>query len=250
VVNVNSNSFTLLFAVIACVVSGTLLSAASLGLKEKQEINIKIDKQKSVLSAAGLLGEGDSPETISGWFDGDSASITSYLIEEATGNKFDEVSVELYLKKPSNYPELSLIYESNKVGSECFILPIVGKGLWGKMFGYLALSKDADNVLGIKFYNHKETPGLGAEITEPWFIEQFQQIEGKGKKLLRSGEGAWDERFEGITVLKGLSVADLPAEKQPYAVDGISGATITSVGVQGILIKQIRDTYGPFLKQQ
>ena len=245
-VNANSNGFTLFFAVVACVVSGVLLSLASLGLKETQQLNIKVDKQKSVLQAAGLYQTGDSKDKITGWFEGDNPTVKAFLIETESGELHDAIAVEDYLKKPKNYSGISVIYECNKAGEESYILPIVGKGLWGKMYGYLALAKDGNNILGIRFYDHKETPGLGAKITEASFENQFKT----GKKLLIEKDGDWIERFQGIQVLKGSKVESKPEAEQAYLIDGISGATITSVGVQGILEDYIRNTYGEFLKKR
>lgn len=256
--NVNSNGFTVIFATIACVVSGVLLSSANLGLKEMQAENEKVDKQKSVLLAAGLSKPDDTKETIAAWFTGEEAKIQAFVIDTKTGEKTDEKTVEELLKLPDARMEVKegkkvtkiyqVIYESSVEGSESYILPVVGDGLWGKMHGYLAVGTDGYSIKGICFYNHKETPGLGAEITEKWFTDQF--ISAQGKKLLKSSGDFSDESFVGIDVLKGVKVADQPAYIQPHAVDGISGATITSVGLKDMLQGYVRDTYRAFLNGQ
>lgn len=260
--NVNSNGFTLFFAVVACVISGTLLSLASLGLKDIQQVNVKVDKQKSVLQAAGLFDPKASNAEVGAWFEGDNPKIKTYAINFLSGEKSEDMSLQDLLKLPDgNFTKkekneetgveeivkgYQVVYECSVEGKESLILPIVGKGLWGKMHGYLALAKDGNQVLGIKFYDHKETPGLGAEINNPDWEGQFKD----GKKILSDSEGSWSDRFVGLDVLKGLKVKDLPEAKQTYAVDGLSGATITANGVKAILQEQIKTLYGPFLQQR
>ena len=109
-----------------------------------------------------------------------------------------------------------------------YAFPISGKGLWSMMYGYLSIDSDLETVAGISFYKHGETPGLGAEIVKSWFSSQFS-----GKKLYADG------RPTDFRVLKPGSVLD------QSSVDGISGSTITSKGVEA-LIKRDAATYADY----
>lgn len=243
--NVNSTNFIFAFAAISCIICSALLSGASVSLKPLQDANIKLDQQKSVLVAAALVKETAAPEEISSWFAKDengNAAVVALVIDQKSGQPVDSPSVDDFLKKPDSYKGKAVVYECRKAGSECFILPVVGKGLWGPMKGYLAINKDVNTILGISFYDHKETPGLGAEITEPWFKDQF-----KNKKLLNQMGAFSKENFSGVRVLKGYKVADKPESDQPHYVDGISGATITSIGVTEIMTQFILDNYLTYL---
>jgi Na+-transporting NADH:ubiquinone oxidoreductase subunit C len=111
-----------------------------------------------------------------------------------------------------------------------FVIPISGFGLWAPIYGYLAVGKDGASVIGTTWYEHGETPGLGANITEPWWQRQFY------KKLIFQESPGGSTDFQtadmGIIVVKG-KVADVfgSAPKAKSAVDGMSGATLTGDGV-------------------
>ena len=110
------------------------------------------------------------------------------------------------------------MYVANKGGENYYIIPLRGKGLWGPVWGFVSLESDGNTVVGANFGHKSETPGLGAEITTPIFTDQFP-----GKKISEAG------LFQSISVVKqGTSAGD-------YMVDGISGGTITSNGVNDML---------------
>ena len=112
--------------------------------------------------------------------------------------------------------------------------PIFGKGLWGTLYGYLALRSDLETIQGITFYQHKETPGLGGEVDNPSWKAQWE-----GVKLFDE-EGA-----PAALVFKGPAPSD-----NPFAVDGLSGATITSRGVTNLIrYWASEDGYGPYLRK-
>lgn len=249
-VNVNSNNFTVVFAAISCVIASVLLSASNLGLKDLQDSNVKTDKQRSVLLAAGLVDSNAPAEEVQAWFEPSDgkAAIAPFIIDQSSGKIVTDIELSTYNKKPEKFPGKSLVYECTKPGKESVILPIKGQGLWGPLYGYLALGKDGNSVLGICFYDHKETPGLGAEITEPWFMAQFQS--DKGKKLLSKSGDYSKESFVGIKALKGIKVIDKPESEQSHLIDGISGATITSNGVSDVLTNTIYEQYSAYLKNR
>ena len=114
-------------------------------------------------------------------------------------------------------------------GETKYVFPVYGAGLWGAIWGYVALNSDKDTVYGVYFSHASETPGLGAEIAPPQFQGEFP-----GKKTLENGEIA-------LGVVKNGKV-----EKPDYQVDGISGGTITSVGVDAML-KTCLNSYKNFL---
>lgn len=126
-----------------------------------------------------------------------------------------------------------------------YVFPVSGFGLWGPIYGYIAVDKDGDKVIGTTWYEHAETPGLGANIAEPWWQEQFY-----GKLIFQeSAEGKSDFKTAdmGIIVVKG-KVADVygSAPRAKSAVDGISGATLTGDGVTAAY-KNSLTPYRPFL---
>jgi Na+-transporting NADH:ubiquinone oxidoreductase subunit C len=128
-----------------------------------------------------------------------------------------------------------VIYEVNTEGHECLILPIWGNGLWSTLYGYLAVTKDASRTLGITYYQHAETPGLGGEVDSASFKGQFQA----GKQLYDpSGKPI-------ITVVKAGTGVD---DKKHFQVDGLSGATITGNGVNAMLKLWLSEYgYGKYL---
>jgi Na+-transporting NADH:ubiquinone oxidoreductase subunit C len=140
-------------------------------------------------------------------------------------------------KRNASLDELSLKYPvfvtPREQPFQAYCIPIYGKGLWSTLYGYLALESDANTVRGITFYKHGETPGLGAEIENPNWQKEFV-----GKKIL-------DDQGElvSIEVVKGRA-----PEESLHQVDGLSGATITSRGVQ-TLVKDALTKYRPYFEQ-
>jgi Na+-transporting NADH:ubiquinone oxidoreductase subunit C len=117
------------------------------------------------------------------------------------------------------------------------VLPLQGAGLWGPIWGYIGMTSDFQNVVGVVFDHKSETPGLGAEITTDKFRSQFQ-----GKTIFSNGE------FVSVKVVKG-GVAKLAADLQTYSVDAISGGTITSQGVNN-MIENVLGSYLPYIEKQ
>jgi len=215
--NVNSNGYTYTFATVMVVLVAVLLSAASLGLKSKQENNVKQEKMQSILSSVGVQVDRSGAE-----------EVYNTVIEKVLTIKGGEVvsedretgfSIDMATAiKSSNMDREVPLYVANKDGQTYYIVPLRGKGLWGPVWGFVSLESDGNTVVGANFGHKSETPGLGAEITTPMFTDQFP-----GKKISEAG------MFQSISVVKkGTSNGD-------YAVDGISGGTITSNGVNDML---------------
>ncbi len=189
---------TLVFAAGTCLVVSLLLSVTAAALKPAQVANEKLDVKKNIIKAFGV--------DIS-----DKAEWTAVKIEDTFKTFIADATSEDGLKA----------YTWTDEGADApskYAFPIKGKGLWGDVYGYLALQSDLETIAGISFYKHAETPGLGAEIEKSWFQSQF-----KGKKLYEGGEPT-----EFAIVKPGAPLND-------HSVDGISGATLTGKGVQAFI---------------
>ena len=229
----HSNFQTIRFVVILSVVVSFLLSIAATQLKSFQDFNVELDKKKNILKSIGL----------------DLSALEPNQIINEYNNKIKEVIITLDGKINSSIDFNELILNENKAtgeikyfidnqeyltayissSPEAIILPISGKGLWGTLYGYFALSSDYNTVMGITFYDHKETPGLGGEVEKKWFQDNFI-----GKKIFNNlGE------LISITVVKGKVDDIYSGDQIQHGVDGISGATITSNGVTTFLKRDL-----------
>ena len=241
---------TLIVAVSLCLVCSALISFSDVELSDLQEANKTLDKQSKILSAAGLLEEDKDVSTIfksiqarivnleTGLFD---SSINLEDYEESSFSRNPETSIELtsendlaLLKRRENFQTIYLHYEEDVLNA--IILPVRGYGLWGTMKGYLAIESDLKTIIGLEFFDDKETPGLGGEINNP----RWKAI-WKGKEIYSdSGEVV-------ISVIKGS--VDKTNDESIYQVDGLSGATITSNGVTNLLSFWLGDMgYGPLIQ--
>ncbi len=215
---------SLLFAFTTAVVCSFLLTAASAGLKGFQMENIDVDKKKNILMAVGLMDSGKTYPK---------AEILDTYGENIQGLR---VSPEGEIMDQDQAPEASLpIYlylKDREIAS--YIIPVNTTGLWGKIFGYLALNRDGSTVTGFTVYKHSETPGLGGEIEKRWFQKNFE-----GKKILDTAGG-----FASISIAKGFLPESFPQDKLPNYVDGISGATLTGTYLTAGL-KNVLQAYEP-----
>ena len=144
-----------------------------------------------------------------------------------------ETPSEFKAAQVSRLPNRLEVFEVKVEGKECIVLPIHGKGLWSTMYGYLAIKRDLTEVVGITFYEHGETPGLGGEIDN------------------KAWKAQWPGRavFEGTDVKLGVVKAMAPRD-EAYQVDGLSGATITTNGVDATIKLWLGPAgYGPYLKK-
>ena len=242
-----STSYTYGFSLGLCLLCSILLSFASVGLKDRQLANAQLDQQKSVLMACRIITANDtiSADEIRAKF----ATITPKVIALDTDTYAEGVDDEKFvqddapmIKAPPNAAQLNeihnliKIYQVEKEGKlDMLVLPISGKGLWGTLYGYLAISSDTNTIRGITYYNHKETPGLGGEVDNPTWKSYWPD-----RKI-------YDENWDvAIHVIKGA--AESPAT-DPHKINGLSGATITSRGVTNMLQFWLGDDgYGPYLK--
>jgi Na+-transporting NADH:ubiquinone oxidoreductase subunit C len=244
-----SNSYVFRYAAILVILVAAILSMAALLLKPAQERNIAIAKMQGILAAAHVESDAKTAEALY------SKHIVEELVIDKEGEvigtfkdgKFDKGDVrafyidlkkELYNQSVGNDYKLPL-YVAEKDGKRMYIIPLLGKGLWGPVYGNIALEEDFNTVAGATFGHDKETPGLGAEIELPLFEDQFL-----GKKIL-DDEG----NFTSIQVVKGGSKV-LPPDRQIHGVDAISGGTITSNGVSDMLKSNLKNYVGYIKKHK
>jgi Na+-transporting NADH:ubiquinone oxidoreductase subunit C len=248
-----SARYTLLFAAAVCIVCSVLVSSSAVLLRERQVENQLVDRQKKVLLVAGLMREGESlaREEVRRRF---ADNLEPRVVDLETGAYVDDVDPETYDQRkaardparsrraPENaagvqrVPNRALVYLLRSDGAvDSIILPVQGMGLWSVLYGYLALAPDTRTIRNIIFYEHGETPGLGGEVDNPRW------------KGLWAGRLAFDENWQpAISVVKGRAG---PPEKDPYHVDGLSGATLTSNGVTNLLRFWLgEEGFGPYLE--
>ena len=239
----SNNTKTISVALTLCLVCSVLVSAVAVGLKPSQIENARLDRNKNILVAAGMYdAESDTPKDVAERFKDFEVKIVdlskgNYLDDDALNeagipdrNAYDAsqatknqaLSEDLGDNDPAGIgrvPKYAKVYvKSDDAGQpEMVVLPIQGYGLWGTIYGFLTLESDMNTIKGISFYEHKETPGLGARIEEPEWRAKW------------SGIHSYDENGDVAT---GVTKAGNPKENW---VDGISGATLTGRGVSNMI---------------
>ncbi|WP_187367568.1 Na(+)-translocating NADH-quinone reductase subunit C [Bacteroides bouchesdurhonensis] len=221
--NTNSNSYTIIYASVMVVIVAFLLAFVSSSLRETQSKNVQLDTKKQILAALNIKNVEDADEEYKKYVKGDMLMNVDGTLTENTGE-----FVTNYEKEAKENQRLH-VFVCEVDGQTKYVVPVYGAGLWGAIWGYVALNEDKDTVYGTYFSHASETPGLGAEIATDWFQKAFE-----GKKTIENGTVA-------LGVTKNGKV-----EKPEYQVDGISGGTITSVGVDAML-KACLNSYLSFL---
>ncbi|MCA9441770.1 MAG: NADH:ubiquinone reductase (Na(+)-transporting) subunit C [Candidatus Omnitrophica bacterium] len=225
------------FATLICVVCSAALSLCASGLRPIQERNQQIYQHRNILLAVGIPSDPDtediSAEQVEQIFEEKMKKVTI----DADGNPV-EAPADASADSESENPDVYQLYEFQEDGEvKAYVLPMTGQGLWGPISGYLALEPDCNTIKGVTFFTKMETPGLGAEISNPPFESQFP-----GKHVFDK-----DGNLVSINVVKGK--AEEVAPKQiDHSVDGVSGATITSNGVQAMLLDWLT-RYEPYFKK-
>ena len=230
--NKNSNTYTVIY--ISCIVLavGAVLALAAMALKPKQQQNADADKMKQILASVHITPAEDAVIEDFGKY------ITGQCVVNTRGEVIGDdafgVDVAAQSKVKDADSRLLPIYECTLPGEGGikYIIPAYGTGLWGPIWGYIAIDSDGSTVYGAYFSHQGETPGLGAEIQEPWFGKQFV-----GKELFHG------DSFAPIQVVKK---GNKPVGDADY-VDAVSGGTITSKGVSAMLDDCLRP-YKVYLK--
>lgn len=248
----HSTRHTVIFTTLLCVVFSVVVSTVAVSLHDRQQENKRLNRIKNVLGVAGLAEPGEklSPDELNERFE---SGLEAIVVELASGQVVDGIdALSFDQRKAAKDPESSRPVEQNRAkvrrvpnhavvylikdGDEVtgFVLPISGYGLWSTLYGYLAIEADLQTVKGITFYSHKETPGLGGEVDNlRW-------------KALWPGRQVFDAKGEPqLRVKKGRAGS---VEEDPFHVDGLSGATLTSNGVTNMLKFWLgREGFGPYL---
>ena len=223
-----SNTYIFIFSVVMVVIVAVLLSFVAMQLKPLQELNQEIERKGDILRSVGEAAEESDVKDKNGYIESEFEKyITdSYVVDyEGKVQEEDAFEITLNLKEQADkdapdrlYPVF--IYTAENEDHK-YIVPVRGKGLWGPIWGYVSFEPDLNTIYGAIFDHSKETPGLGAEINTSWFEEEFT-----GKRIFNEGGD-----FVSISVLKSAET-----ENDPHAVDAISGGTITSDGLNDMLL--------------
>ncbi|QLB20381.1 Na(+)-translocating NADH-quinone reductase subunit C [Vespertiliibacter pulmonis] len=246
--NKDSVGGTLTVVVVLSLICSLIVAGGAVLLKPAQEEQKALDKQKNILSVAGLLNANTPKTQIKEIY---AKNIEPKIVDLATGeyvegiNNFDAklaakdpaqsvaISPEVDkagLRTRAKYAEVYLVKNPDGQLNQV-VIPIYGTGLWSVMYGFVSVQPDGNTLKGITFYDHGETPGLGGEIENPRWQANFI-----GKKLLNEkGESA-------ITIAKGASI------DKEHGIDALSGATLTSKGVDGTFKYWFgQNGFGPYL---
>ncbi|WP_339869110.1 Na(+)-translocating NADH-quinone reductase subunit C [Pseudohongiella nitratireducens] len=257
--NVNSVQNVIKVALGLCVICSIMISSAAVLLKPRQTANQLLDRNKNVLIAAGMFNpDVDTNADVEARFSEFNARMIDlqegrFLTEEEmqslgvdpqsydqqSAKNDPEMSINLTgdqdvasIRRRANYATVyTLTNDSGEI--ESIVLPVNGYGLWGIMYGFLALESDGSTVRGIGFYDHQETPGLGGEISNPdW------QAQWVGKEVYG------DNGNVNFRVVKGGGSGD-------NEIDALSGATLTSRGVENMVQFWLGENgFGPFLENE
>lgn len=244
--NNDSIKKTLLVVISICLVCSVVVSAAAVLLRDRQQTNAVLDKQKNILAVAGLgAKDGSTPELFAQYIEprlvdfksgdfveGDAAGYNQRKAakDPKASTKLSGEQDEAKILRRADIGLVYLVRDDNKISR--VILPIHGNGLWSMMYAFIAVETDGNTVSGIAYYEQGETPGLGGEIENPGWRAQFV-----GKKL-------FDENHKpAIKIVKGGAL-----QGSEHGVDGLSGATLTSNGVQRTFDFWLGEMgFGPFL---
>jgi len=247
----DSKKKTIAVALATCLVCSVLVSAAAVALKPMQEANKAFDKKRNILQIAGLMTEGGEVNELF-------KQIEPKVVDLDTGEYAADVDAATYDQRAaSNDPSLNMLVDSKvdvagikrraKLASvylvkegdavKSYILPIKGYGLWSTLYGFIALADDLDTIVGLGYYEHAETPGLGGEVDNPNWKSKWvgKEVFGENNQIL-------------IDVVKGA--VDPASSNAKYQVDGLSGATLTSRGVENMLHYWLSDEgFGPYINK-
>lgn len=228
----NSNTYTFIYAAAMVILVAAILATAAMALRPFQDTNIEVEKKQNILASVNIQSTAEDAEEIY------SNKIQNQYVVNSEGEVVEgQDAFEIDLKKQKAKPleeQLMPVYECQTDGGLKYIFPMRGTGLWGPIWGFVSLNSDMSTIYGANFDHQGETPGLGAEISTDWFQAEFN-----GKKIFNDqGE------LVSITVTK-------PGQEAPeeHSVDGISGGTITSKGLEQMLLTDFQ-SYSEFLKKK
>ena len=217
----DSNGYTILYASVMVVFVAVLLAFTSEALRSAQQKNSDNDKRQQILRSVHVKASKNETEA-----QYKALIKEAFLVndqgEKVAGDAFSSDAAKMFAEH--TYP----VFVATIDGQTKYVLAMYGAGLWGPIWGYISLNEDMNTVFGADFSHHSETPGLGAEISTTDFSSRFE-----GKQVFKNGE------FKSIAIVKSGKTV----QKQDY-VDGISGGTITSQGVDQMLQKSLSQYVG------
>jgi len=226
----NGNKYTIIYASVMVVVVAVLLAIAATQLKPFQDANILIEKKQNILKSVNIVSDVTQANDLF------SNTIKELFIVNSKGEKVDGDAFKVDLKvehsKPVDQRKLPVYVADMGEKGKVYIIPLRGAGLWGPIWGYVALSSDLNTIYGANFDHQGETPGLGAEINTEKFQKPFI-----GKTI-----------FDQSGLFTSVIVAKIGEKADPaHSVDAISGGTITSKGLQKMLYDDLTN-YQEFFK--
>lgn len=239
--NKNSNTYIIAYASIMVIFVAAVLTYASLSLSSRQAENVRIEKMGDILRSIGEGGDAENvPDKATYITDEYGKYITDSYAVNVVGERIDSLDAfTLLTNLKAQYDKdpgerlLPMFESKNSKGQVSYVIPLWGSGLWGPIWGYLALAPDWSTVNGAVFDHKGETPGLGAEIATPKFQNQFA-----GKQIYQ------DRKLTSIEIKKGGNSGN-----DPHTVDGLSGGTLTGHGLQSMLQDCLGDYNGYIQKQ-
>ena len=234
--NRDSNAYTFGFAAAMVVVVASVLAFTASSLKDLQQENVRKEKMQNILATIGIEIDRDGAEVLFNKYITSQLALRNDGTVDESVDPFSGIKLALELKKEPTQQRFPL-YLADVEGASYYIIPLRGAGLWDAIWGYIALESDRNTIKGAVFDHKAETAGLGAEITQQWFMDRFV-----GEKVFDN-----DGNLIGITVSKtNNDPKDL--DKNDHEVDAISGATITGDGVSDMIIERLTH-YKPYLEQ-
>ena len=242
--NTDKNSYTIVFAIVMVIVVGSILAGFASGLKPMIKANERFEKQQNILYAMGVnnnTGANDVEFVTTDVVEDEFAKyITRQIVIEGEQQTEDPEAYLIDIKKEAakakdpNYVRRLPVFIGEKDGQEVYVVPVRGVGLWDAIWGFVAMDSNM-TVTGVYFDHKGETPGLGAEIKQRYFMDDFA-----GESFLKDGQ------FQTIEVAKGNNDAK-NEDKNDGQVDALAGATITGDGLSAMLKKDVK-MYVPFFK--
>ena len=233
--NRDSNGYTFGFAAAMVLVVASVLAFTASSLKDLQAENVRKEKMQNILSTIGIETDRDGAEELFNTYISEQLALRNDGTVDTQVNAFSDIKLALELKKDVTEQRFPL-YVANVDTDTYYIIPLRGAGLWDAIWGYIALNEDRNTIKGAVFDHKGETAGLGAEITQQWFMNRFvdEKIFDASGKLV------------GVTVSKTNNDPN-DTDKEDHEVDAISGATITGDGVSDMIIERLQH-YLPYLK--
>ncbi|MCW5520131.1 Na(+)-translocating NADH-quinone reductase subunit C [Aureitalea sp. L0-47] len=243
--NTEKNSYTVIFAVVMVIVVGSILAGFANGLKPTIKANERYEKQQNILYAMGVNeNEGandvefiptERVEEVFAQYIKKQFVIQGDEVTENDEAYLIDVKKEEAMAKNGDYERRLPLFLAEKDGQEMYVMPVRGKGLWDAIWGFVAVDKSM-TVEGVYFDHKGETPGLGAEIKQRFFMDDFE-----GESFLNDGS------FSTIKVAKGNNDPK-NEDKTDNEVDALAGATITGDGLTAMLRKDVK-MYVPYFKK-